>query len=86
MDVLPEYSLVEVVELLHAPEHYDGWKVNQRPPAIGDRGVVVDRLSEDDYIVECSGPDGVDIWLGDFKRCELRLVGDAGQPAVAADR
>jgi hypothetical protein len=76
MDILPENSLVEVVELLHSPEHYDGWKVNQRPPAIGDRGVVVDRLSEDDYIVECSGPDGVDIWLGDFKRRELRLLGD----------
>ena len=27
--------------LLHAPEHYDGWKVNKRPLAIGDRGYVV---------------------------------------------
>jgi len=78
MDVLPEYSQVEVVELLHAPEHYDGWKVNKRPPAVGDRGVVVERLSEDDYIVECPAPDGSNIWLGDFKRRELRPVGDAG--------
>jgi hypothetical protein len=72
--------------LLHAPEHYDGWKVNKRPPAVGDRAVVVERLSEDDYIVECSGPDGVDIWLGDFKRRELRLVANAGQPHTALDR
>lgn len=78
MQVLPEYSLVEVVELLHTPEHYDGWRVNKRPRAIGDRGVVVERSSEDDYIVECPGPDGVDIWLGDFKRRELRPVGAAG--------
>jgi hypothetical protein len=74
MEALPEYSQVEIVELLHAPEHYDGWKMNKRPPAIGDRGVVVERLSEEDYVVECSGPDGIGIWLGDFKRCELRLV------------
>jgi hypothetical protein len=78
MDALPEYSQVEVVELLHAPEHYDGWKVNKRPPVIGDRAVVVERLSNDDYIVECSGPDGVDIWLGDFKRRELRVIDNAG--------
>jgi hypothetical protein len=75
---LPPYSWVEVIQILHAPKHYNGWKVNKRPPMVGDRGVVVERLSDDDYIVECAGPDGIDIWLGDFKRHELRPVGEAG--------
>jgi hypothetical protein len=61
MDSLPLYSHVEVVELLHAPEHYDAWKINKRPPAIGDRGVVVERLSENRYVDECPGTDGTNL-------------------------
>ena len=70
-----EYSLVRVRQLLHPPAHYDGWCINQRPPQVGDTGYVIDILQApglpDNYVVECSGPDGVDIWLGDFTAEEL---------------
>jgi hypothetical protein len=72
---LEQYQLVRVVRLLHEPAHYDGWKVNQRPPSIGDVGTIVDILHapglQDDYVVESSGPDGVSIWLSDFLAAEL---------------
>ena len=62
--------------MLHPAEHYDGWRLNKRPPQIGDKGVIVDILHAsghpDRYIVECSGPDGVAVWLGDFSSEELQ--------------
>jgi len=78
---LAQYSMVEVAKLLHAPDHYDGWRLNKRPPALGDRGTIVEILhaaGQTAYVVEAAGPDGVTIWLGDFDGEELRPVGDAG--------
>jgi hypothetical protein len=79
MRPLPQYALVRVRQLLRSPEEYDGWNVNQRPPRVGDLGTIVDVLTapgvgEEDYVVECSGPDGIDVWLGDFTVEELELV------------
>jgi hypothetical protein len=72
---LKQYSVVLVRQLLHPPEHYNGWKVNSRPPQVGDRGTIVDILSApgvpDSYIVESSDEHGVAIWLGDFSSEEL---------------
>ena len=76
-DPLPQYSLVEVVQLLHLPKNYDGWRINQRSPAVGDRGYIVDVLyatGQIAYVVESSAADGTTIWLGDFQREELRPV------------
>jgi hypothetical protein len=79
MRPLPQYALVRVRQLLRSPEEYDGWDVNQRPPRIGDVGTIVDVLTalgipEEDYVVECSGPGGIEVWLGDFTFEELELV------------
>lgn len=82
MPELKEYAVVRIRRLLHAPEHYNGWRVNQRSPQIGDRGTIVDILqapgAPDSYVVECSGQDGVAIWLGDFTSEELES--DDGSP------
>ena len=75
MAELKEYAAVRIRKLLHPPEHYDGWHLNQRPPQIGDKGIIVDILrasgQPDRYVVESSGADGVTIWLGDFSTEEL---------------
>jgi hypothetical protein len=76
--VLKQYGLVRVVQLLHRPEAYDGWRVNRRPPQVGDIGTLVDILHApglaDKYVVEASGPDGVTSWLADFAAEELEPV------------
>lgn len=79
MRPLPQYALVRVRQLLRSPEEYDGWNVNQRPPRVGDVGTIVDvftapGVAEEDYVVECSGPGGIDVWLGEFTFEELELV------------
>ena len=75
---LKQYDLVRVRQLLQPPEVYDGWRVNKRPPQIGDVGTIVDVLQArgcpDDYIVESSGADGDTVWLGDFSAEELELL------------
>jgi hypothetical protein len=75
MPELKQYSVVCVRQLLHQPEHYNGWRVNQRAPQVGDKGTIVDILRAPgipvNYVVECSGQDGVAIWLGDFTSEEL---------------
>jgi hypothetical protein len=70
-----QYSLVRVGQLLCSPDDYDGWRINQRPPQVGDIGTLLDILQvpglPDRYVVECSGGYGVDIWLGEFSAEEL---------------
>jgi len=67
--------MVRVRQLLRPREAYDGWKLNRRPPLVGDVGTIVDILhapgAPDDYVVECIGPDGVTEWLGDFSADEI---------------
>ena len=69
------------------PESYDGWRINQRPPRVGDVGTIVEILQapglSDRYVVETSGPDGITVWLGDFQAEELAAT--AAEQAVAAD-
>ena len=82
MPELKQYAVARVRRLLHEPERYDGWRVNKRPPQVGDRGTIVDILHApglpDSYVVECSGQDGVAIWLGEFASEELEP--DDGSP------
>lgn len=77
MAELKDYTVVRVRQLLHPAEHYDGWRVNKRPPQVGDKGIIVETLRApnlpDSYIVESCGPDGVPIWLGDFAAEELEV-------------
>ena len=67
MAELKEFTQVKIVKLLHSPHHYDDWKVNKRPPQVGDVGTIVDVLGShrDNYVVEHS------LWLGDFQEDEL---------------
>jgi hypothetical protein len=70
------YSKVRIVKLIQNPDDYDGWKLNKRPPQIGDEGYLIDILNAkgwpDKYVVEKADPlDGVDIWLSDFYEEEI---------------
>lgn len=75
---LQQYQRVQVQQLLHRAEAYDGWCINQRPPRVGDIGTIVDILQSpghaDRYIVECSAADGVTLFLGDFLAEELESI------------
>ena len=75
MGGLRQYGMVRVRQLLHQAPHYYGWRINLRSPQVGDVGTIVDILQApgepDGYVVESSGPDGVSIWLSDFKAEEL---------------
>lgn len=78
MTTLREYQEVRVRLLLRPPGAYDGWGFNQRAPRVGDVGTLLDILetpgAETGYVVECSGPGGGTIWLGDFTAAELEPV------------
>lgn len=69
------YGGVRVCRLDRPPESYDGWGANQRPPAVGDPGTLIDILEAsglpDRFVVESSSPDGITIWLADFSAEEL---------------
>ena len=77
---LNQYGLVRLKQLLQPPETYNGWQLNQRPPRVGDIGTIVDILQSpgqpDNFVVESSGPDGITIWLADFKAEELEMLED----------
>src|SRR5258708_2801036 len=45
MPHLEQYGMVRVRHLLRAPEHYDGWRINQRAPVVGDIGTLLDIMS-----------------------------------------
>ena len=75
---LEEYRLVRVRQLLKPPEAYDGWRLNSRPPRVGDLGTIVEILTAeglpDNYVVESRDDGGITIWLGDFQAEELEEV------------
>ena len=75
VQVLRQYGLVSIRQLLWPPAEYNGWRVNQRPPAVGDVGTLLHILTvlglPDRFVVESSGPDGVSVWLADFAATEL---------------
>ena len=82
---LKQYEVVKVRQLLRAPEEYDGWGVNQRPPRVGDVGCIVEILGAvglpDNYVVESVSTDGMTIWLGDFMAGELEPYSPSGSSA-----
>lgn len=75
MTGLEQYQLVRVTSLHQANAEYDGWRVNRRPPEIGDIGTLVDILHADGlpdrFVVECCEADGTTVWLSDFNADEL---------------
>ncbi len=90
LENLRQYGLFRIRKLVRPAAEYDGWRVNQRPPAVGDMGALFDILTApglpDRYVVESSGPDGITVWLGDFAAEELEPLGSAvAEPDVAED-
>jgi hypothetical protein len=77
---LEHYGLVRIRQLLRPLTEYNGWRVNQRPPQVGDVGTLVDILNAsglpDRYVVESSGRDGITVWLGDFAAEELEPLSE----------
>jgi hypothetical protein len=75
MDALTQYSAVRIVALSKPADAYDSWGINQRAPALGDIGTIIEILRSDDgavtYVVECVNPDGSSEWLDDFTASEL---------------
>lgn len=78
MTELKEYSIVRVVKLLLAADEYDGWRMNQRDPQIGDTGTLIDVLHApnlpDKYVVENVRSNGRTIWLSDFFAEEIEPI------------
>jgi len=73
-----EYELVRIRQLIQRPEDMDGWCLNQRPPAPGDIGTLLDILTipglPNKYVVECADKDGISIWLAEFFEEEIERV------------
>ena len=78
MSQLIQYETVRVRKILHAEDDYDGWKLNQRKPQVGDTGTLIDILSVPNlplrYVVELSGADGVTIFLSEFEEDEIEPI------------
>ena len=79
MASLDQFGLVRIRQLLRPAAAYDAWRLNTRPPRVGDVGTLVDILHAagrpDRYVVELSGPDGASVWLADFVAAELEPLG-----------
>jgi hypothetical protein len=80
---LREYSRVRIRQLLRSPDAYDDLGRNQRPPRVGDIGIIVSIYQPPCspeaycYTVECADciePGGAPLWLGDFSAEELESV------------
>lgn len=85
-----QYEMVRVARLLRAAGECDGWRLNKRPPVVGDVGCVVEIVQNADqtdiYVVESAREDGVPVWLGEFLAAELTpVVGSAVQRSPEAN-
>jgi hypothetical protein len=80
MTTLEQYQLVRIKQLLQSSSEYDVWRLNTRPPWIGDVGILLDVLHADGlpdrYVVECSETNGTTVWLADFHGDELEPLTD----------
>jgi hypothetical protein len=79
MAILREYDVVRVVRLANPDRFYDGTETVMRPPRIGDVATICHENEPCDpsgsVVVEMVDQDGMTIWLANFARDELELVG-----------
>jgi hypothetical protein len=77
-DELEPYATVRIRQLTQPLEDYDPWRVNVRPPHVGETGTLIEVLTADGlpnkYVVERCDSDGIDEWLCDFWAEEIELV------------
>ncbi|MBK6539751.1 MAG: hypothetical protein IPG10_00380 [Flavobacteriales bacterium] len=81
MTQIKQYDLVRIVRLHNAPEYYGSLEHDERLPAIGDIGCVIEIFEKpgipDGYMVECPKADtGENIWQCIFMTDELEPVED----------
>lgn len=73
-----EFSVVRVKNLLRSVDEYNGWKINKRPPQIGDIGTIVDIQHAPNlptnYVVECINSIEGTVWLCDLSDKEIEVV------------
>ncbi|MBP6575102.1 MAG: hypothetical protein KA230_11665 [Flavobacteriales bacterium] len=79
MTQIKQYEMVRIVRLHNAPECYGSLEHDERLPAIGDMGCVIEILKKpgipDGYMVECPKDDtGENIWQCIFMAEELEPV------------
>ena len=83
---LRENQVVRVARLLRSPDHYNGWRLNQRAPRVDDVGTILDVLHApglpDSYVVECCGTDGSAVWLGRHSSPPIRWTNEDMHRAV----
>jgi hypothetical protein len=76
---LAEYSVIRVVGLTRGERPYQGTEGVERLPQVGDEGTIVFVYAPNDpdtaYAVECVDAQGYTVWLADFARAEIELVG-----------
>jgi hypothetical protein len=65
---------VRVARLVVAEREVDGAGAEPPQPRVGERGVVVEWVGDDVYLVERATDDGRTIWLAEFHASELELV------------
>jgi hypothetical protein len=74
-----EYDVVRVTRLLEPSRPFTGTASVARPPAAGDVATVCHEYQPNNpaarVAVEMVDPHGNTIWLADFERSELALVG-----------
>lgn len=75
--IFSPYVYVRIRQLLQEEQAYDGWRINEHSPMVGDYGTVVDVLRAaglpDKYVVECCQADGSTLWLAEFFAEELEI-------------
>lgn len=80
MDRLVQYGRVRVRKILFPDQDYDGWRLNQRRPRAGDTGILIEILQAPEapprYVVECSGANGITIFLSEFDAQEIEPAGN----------
>lgn len=78
MDILREYDLVRIANLLTNDRKFDGSDKVKRAPRVGDIATIVHEYEPNDpngkIIVEKIDDEGYTIWLADFDKDELELV------------
>ncbi|MDB4992722.1 MAG: hypothetical protein JWM74_154 [Myxococcaceae bacterium] len=84
------YETVRVTQLTAPAASYDGWKVNLRPPNVGDVGVVVEVLqaagAPERFVVECMDEQsGETLWLSELDATELASVPSVRKASAGAD-
>ena len=72
------YDVVRIIQLLDPDREFIGTRGVDRPPRVGDTGVIYEVLDPNDpaapFGVECVGDEGYTAWCAEFLPQELEFV------------